>query len=304
MSFTHRLLILLIKYFFISFLFISFKAYTLNVFADALYWRMNETVDWVLNNNLNPNVQSITYSTATFKFKPGFRVGIECETDLEPRFYYTKYHTKTNAATQGNLVSTFLGGKTAQSTQFFFRTGQMHFTLDYNIFDLDFGQKYCATETLTFRPIFGLRAGKIKQKVFTAFQGPISLTESVSHKFRGLGPKIGVESKWLFACDQGYKFSFFSNLTSSYAFGRWTISDVTQVSDGRTIYTNVGSRKYGAFTLEAILGVALEYNCFTTKLGYEIVDWFNQYQVFDDGTGAQHADLILQGITLKISYDF
>jgi hypothetical protein len=40
------------------------------------------------------------------------------------------------------------------------------------------------------------------------------------------------------------------------------------------------------------------------KAGYEIQDWFNQYQVFDDGTGSHTNDLVLQGLTVRVRYEF
>lgn len=38
------------------------------------------------------------------------------------------------------------------------------------------------------------------------------------------------------------------------------------------------------------------------KVAYEVSDWFNQYQVFDNTTGARNNDLVLQGLTVGLNY--
>lgn len=38
------------------------------------------------------------------------------------------------------------------------------------------------------------------------------------------------------------------------------------------------------------------------KSEYEINDWFEQFQIFDDATGAHNNDLILQGLTVQLAY--
>jgi len=40
------------------------------------------------------------------------------------------------------------------------------------------------------------------------------------------------------------------------------------------------------------------------KAGYEIQDWLNHFQVFTDASGTENADLILQGLTIDVRFDF
>ena len=62
--------------------------------------------------------------------------------------------------------------------------------------------------------------------------------------------------------------------------------------------------------LQGFMGFGLDFDLqgkcshLSFKLGYEIQDWFNQYQVFDNGTGAHNNDLLLQGLTLDMRLDF
>lgn len=279
-------------------------ALALNFFLDALYWQATETVDWALINDLGIQNQNITYKTVSFKYAPGFRIGgLFAISDWDSKFSYTRFHTKTTDSVSGNLVSTFMGGKIAQGSNFY-RTGNVSLTIDFNMFDWDIGQCISITDTLRLRPAMGLRGGFINQSITTNFQGPISVTENVKNNFRGIGPKAGIEGSWIFCRNNGCEISLFSDFSTSFLWGKWIIHDVAEVSNANTIDTKVGNRNFGAFTIQEIIGINLNYDCFAIKMGYEISDWFNQYQVLDNGTGAHNNDLILQGISLRISYDF
>lgn len=290
----------------------SSGAQAFDVFFDALYWQATETVDWVLINDTNIPNQNIHYQSKDFKYAPGFRVGVNfkdiwnCESAWDSKFSYTRYHTKATDSASGNLVSTFLGGKLVQAglAPFFYQTGQINFTINFNMFDWDLNKNICVTDSLVLRPAIGLKGGSIKQKVITSFQGPISIVETVKNNFRGIGPKAGIGSQWSLCRHNDYLLSIFSDVSTSFLWGKWAIQDITHDSASTTVRVRDGKRKFGAFTLQGILGINLDYRCFSAKLGYEISDWFNQYQVLDDGTGGHSNDLILQGITLRLSYDF
>jgi hypothetical protein len=154
------------------------------------------------------------------------------------------------------------------------------------------------------RPVIGLRAAWIKQRIITTFQGVQSIAEFVNNNFSGFGPKAAIETKWIVHCKNAYLYSIFADFTGSFLWGNWRISDVVNDSNGLTLSSSVGNRFFGAFSFQGIMGIGLDYKRFAMKLGYELGDWFNQYQVLDDGTGAHNNDLLLQGLTLKISYCF
>ena len=53
---------------------------------------------------------------------------------------------------------------------------------------------------------------------------------------------------------------------------------------------------------QAVLGINLKFRSWSATVGYEINDWLNQCQLFDDATGPHNNDLILQGLTLNVGY--
>lgn len=288
----------------------SSSVQALQFFYDQLYWKATESIDWVYRNDLGVPNQTITYKTIQFNSTPAYRVGLRwaggpCLDDWGSTFFYTHYQKNASDSATGNLVSTFLGGKLVQgSGLFFYQSGQIGFKINYNLFDWDVSKRICLSEDLILYPAMGLKAGTIKQKVITTFQGPVSIVETVQNNFRGFGPKIGLEGKWTFYRQDVYQFSLVSDFTTSYLWGRWAIRDITLANNGNSIDTKDGKRRIGAYTIRGMIGVNLDYHCFAARLGYELEDWFNQYQILDDGTGAQNKDLVLQGLTLRLSYDF
>lgn len=280
------------------------NVHAVDFFLDALYWQALETVDWALTNSLTTPSQIIAYQTVNFNYEPGFRVGVGYSGKLDSKLYYTWYYNKATNSAAGNLTSTFLGGKVAAGSNAFY-AGQVVYTIKFNMIDWDLSKPFYPTKKIMFRPVLGLRGGWIYQSADTSFQGTtVSLTENVNNNFNGIGPKAAIETAWKIYTYKKYSINIFANLTTSYLYGNWKITDKAYKNDGTQYDVSVGSRNFGAFTLQAILGFDMAFKRFDIQIGYEIADWFDQYQVLDDGTGAHNSDLILQGLTLRLAYNF
>lgn len=284
-------------------LLITSSAYALDYFLEPLYWRATESVDWMLNNNLSSTNQNVTYKTLAFNFEPGVRVGVGREGEWDSKIYYTRFYTNTNDAASGNLTSAFLGGKLVQSNpSFFYTSGQVHFVIDYNMLDWNAGKKFQVTDALILHPFIGLAGGWINQSIDSSFQGQKNVTENIVNDFAGAGPKAGVESKILFMQKDLYQLSFVTDFSTAYLWGRWKISDISRDSTPSTVIVKVGTRYFGSLAIHAFVGANVDYQKFSVRVGYEMNDYFNQCQIFDDATGPHNNDLILQGATLRLTY--
>jgi hypothetical protein len=298
MSYTYRLITA------IGLLFSS-NLYAFNFFVDALYWRATETIDWVLVNNKIPLNEHVTYNTMDFEFDPGFRIGVGYDgEEWDAQFYYTKYYTRKNSSAFGNLTSAFLAGKIIQppNTVFYFQSGQVDFAINYNMFDFDLGKRFDITDSIMLRPLVGITGGWIDQTIDNAFQGEFIITENMKNNFTGAGPKMGVEGNITFLQRDNYLLNFFAEFSTSFLWGNWDIEDVLHKNNLNTIYVDLGNRHFGSLLFHGLVGVDFEYKDLAVKLGYEINDWFDQFQIFDDATGAHNNDLILQGATLRVVY--
>lgn len=284
----------------LSLLFSSY-VYGAEFYAEALYWQPSETVDWALTNNLSLPNQVISYKTIAFNFSPGFRVGASIQkNDWRSRILYTKYNTQTNAYTSGNVISAFMPSKFVET---FYRTGNINFKIDLNMVDADLTNNFHIGENLLLNPVIGLKGGTINQRLTIGYQGNVSVVEHVTNNFTGIGPKIGVESQWNVLNKNEYQFNLVADFSTSLMWGKWSIHDrLTQSNSSDIGATVLGKRELGALTLQGFIGASIDYNHYSVKLGYEISDWFNQFQVFDNAVGTHTNDLILQGATLALKY--
>lgn len=298
MRHLHRLIIL-------STLLFSSGAYALEFFLDSIGWRATETNDWAYVNSETLPHQTINYKTIDFHYTPGFRIGASYINTWDALFAYTRLYTTTHDASNGNIQPAFLGSVTAKpSHAYLYQSGQVNQSIDYNIFDLDFGTRFNPAESVMLHPLVGLMGGWINQSIRAKYQGTTSANEKIYNHFTGIGPKAGIDTSICLLNYHGYEPKLIVAFAASYLVGHWKINDVTNVIPAQTIYIKGASHSMGALTLQSSLGIKVDYKNFAIKLVYEFNDWFNQNQFFDNDTGTHNNDLILQGVTLGLSYDF
>ncbi len=277
----------------------SSLGHSMEFYGELLYWQPSETVDWSLTNNLNLPEQKISYNTIAFPFAPGFRVGVGQQSDeWNSRLFYTYYHAKEQDRADGNVISAFIPGKFAESI---YQSGSVNFSIDFHMLDVDFYKQIIVGDELILRPFFGIKGGVINQQINTRFQGSITVVEKVSNDFSGLGPKVGIDGQWVFYKKDRIQLSLAGEASSAFMWGNWSINDhMTQSNSSLISSVQLGKRQMGALQLHGLIGINLNYKKANINIGYEVSDWFNQYQVFDDGTGTHTNDLVLQGLTLTL----
>lgn len=281
-------------------------AYSSGVFVDALEWRATETNDWVYINSLTVPSQTLSYKSIQFNYRPGIRIGAFYEkeaTDLLLAF--THYYTSTNDSATGNLQPSFLGSVNAKpTTSYLYSSGQVNQSIKYNIIDLDLGRSFHPTDIIMLHPILGLMGGWIDQSINAQYQGSTSANEQITNNFKGIGPKFGVDAEINLLPNRQVQPNLFAALAASYLVGAWNIRDTTSVIPYRNIAVSGSNPHMGAVTLQGAIGFKFDYKKCQIKLAYEINDWRDQVQFFDNDTGAHNNDLILQGLTLGLTYQF
>jgi hypothetical protein len=297
-------------------------AHALEFFGDFLYWKATENVDWVLNQNPDPTNVQTTYQTLEYGFDPGFRIGVAHEGDVDVRFYYTRFNTSTSDSAAGALTGAFLGAKSNQPPvpDNFFERGQVAAEIDYNMFDFDLGRRFQPSESLLTRPLIGLRAGWIDQTIDSSFEAnhlnggtPFQrqLSEAMTNDFWGIGPKVGLENALTLRRSDAGELSLAANFYAAYLVGHWDIDDVSHITTtdngsttNSTYVVAVDGRGFGSLTFQAIVGLNMKYGRWFGTVGYELNDWLNQGQFFDDATGPHDNDLLLQGLTARLGCSF
>ena len=200
----------------------------------------------------------------------------------------------------------------SRPTPFYFQSGNIRAAIDYNVLDLDFGKSFCPSESWQLRPVLGLRGAWINQTFDTEFRGTwsgaiASSDEHINNDFWGIGPKLGIENTLNLWCGQECKVDLAMNFYTAYLLGFWTINDVATNTSNQGASTQVipiDNRDFGALTFQAMIGLHLNYRNWNATAGYEFNDWLNQCQIFDDATGPHNNDLIVQGLSVRVSYSF
>lgn len=296
-----------------------------DVFGSALYWLTSQTATWALTKRVFGNSETVTYIPVSFDWAPGFRVGVgyNMEHDQwDTQIYYTWFATHTAGqipSGSGNIEPGFVGSVIAAVGDF--QTAQMSWKIHLNIFDWDLGRNFLVSKELRFRPFIGVKWGWINQTIHSRWQNPdflffnifnilLSANENLKNNFFGGGPKGGVNGKWVLGNIRCHSFSFFGDFGAAYMWGNWKIRDKYIDSLLTTVTTTVGHRNFGSLVLQAMMGIGWDFNFsndqthFGLKLGYEIEDWFNHYQILTHPTGTHSNDLILQGLTADFRLDF
>lgn len=295
------------RFIILSIFLFSNSTHALTLFLDAIDWRVTETNDWAYINSETLPHQNITYKTIDFNYTPGFRIGVSYVCSWDALFSYTRLYTSTNDAANGPMQPAFLGSVTAKPTPppfYLYESGRVNQKIDYNIFDLDFGKRFYPAESLMLHPIIGLMGGWINQEIHAAYQGTTVANERLTNNFSGIGPKVGIDTDICFFNYHDFQPKLTAAFAASYLFGHWNIQDVTKVNPPKTVLINGASHSMGALTLQGALGIKVDYKKFALKFVYEVNDWFDQNQFFDNDTGAHNNDLVLQGLTLGFSYSF
>ncbi len=165
-----------------------------------------------------------------FKFDTGFRFGLGyyCPCDCwDVSLNWTHFHAKANADGAGGTTTT------APYTQFVSDWERLagnyptdieaRWTLDMDLLDLEFAQKYYVNHCFILRPFFGLRAARIDQgyhveaeRVGDAVTANNFASNADSKSdFRGIGPRVGMDAQIRLGCGV----SLFGGAAASLVFG-------------------------------------------------------------------------------------
>jgi hypothetical protein len=286
-------------------------------FGDLLYWQATEPVDWTMNTNRASLNQSVAFDSVNFDYSTGFRVGAAWNRDWDTKLCYTRFYTETENTASGYLTPIFFGGRSMVDLLIdppYFQNASVQAVIDYNVIDLDFSKSFCPVESLQVRPVLGLRGAWINQTFDVKFEGTGLLgtihgtsNEHLKNNFWGIGPKIGVENTLNLWSHEKHRVDLTLNFYTAYLLGYWSIHDVatnTLNTISAEFNVPIADRHFGALMFQAMAGVNYKYGNWNVTAGYEINDWLNQCQLFDDGTGPHNNDLIVQGLIARVGYSY
>lgn len=271
------------------------------------------------------------------KWQPGFRAGFGCNlwTDgWDSTLVYTWFYGNTHTHLNNNSPQVFaiwdLGMPyNLESSRFpwthFFSTWSLHF----NNFDFDLGRNYYISPELTLRNHIGLKGGWYQQNFYLLqngifadpeglinpnLMGPVSMRQE--QQFWWIGIRAGLDTAW----HLNDQWSIVGDFALSGVWGRFdtirkdnnSLRNTTSQPFSEITSMNT-ARKFNTLksVIELLLGLQYDWWIvhdklhFLVKTAWENQSWINQNNfVYLDNGDAARGDLIFQGLTLHVRFDF
>ncbi len=307
----------------------TLQAECIGGFCDLLVWHAAEAGadNWAqVFTGRSTSRETVAIRDIPFGVDVGIRVGLErplC--GFAWQLYYTWFATSAGdgARTDGSITSSFLGNfyinNPTRRIGPSYQGASVEWSINFNMFDLEVGRPFCAGKRLILRPFIGLKGGWIDQAICSVWEDPIVMepdedfargTEDLTNDFWGLGPTVGVDSRWLLAGCRGHPLYLAGDFSGALMVGHWRFSDLYQNDQPSTVDVVLEDVDSVATTLRAFLGLEWELSpqCqrfrLQLRMGYEAQFWFNQLQFYSLNTGRMNNLLTLQGGTFGLHIDY
>ena len=194
------------------------------------------------------------------------------------------------------------------------------YSVSLNLVDLQIGRAFFVSEMLSFRPMLGLASKWIDQEQKSQYTGGTQVGLNTVHvkdsnDFWGIGPEIGMYTKWYI----GEGFHFFGDTNASLLYGTFDVKHREYLSGSSTQTLKISGDTHKIVpTAQAIIGlgydVYVENNThfFSIRLGWNLQYYWDQNQMLrvtsENGTIPQYTRandfLAIQGITLDLVWSF
>ena len=199
---------------------------------------------------------------------------------------------------------------------------KMHWNLNLNLLDLDFGRSFCWGKVFFLRPFIGLRAAWIYQHINVEYGGGIFANGlnlpaldstfgqddiTMKNNFFGIGPQLGIEPQ----INLGKGFRLYGSACGTADYGFFDVHQkeiyLKNIRYDRDRYPN-GFR----WILDASAGILWKTFCsknrfaLTFQLGWEYHIFFDQVELKADDFGlvSGNRNLILNGVDFSARFDF
>ncbi len=303
-----------------------------NFFVNALYWQAREDgLDYMIkNSNGSPFINCGTVERVEFDAHGGFRVGVGychncCPVGVSA--YYTRYNAsgcdKRATTFPTVLFPVWSNPSTTIVTE---QNAQARICLSMSMFDVHANTVLSPNDCVSIMPVLGLRYASIKQQFNINANGgqsggPFAFViddcVAMQNDFRGVGPKVGINTIW----GSWHGVSIFGAMDIALLYGKFDITQKENVefTEGvlATTFLDIKCNRFHITrpNMGLILGLQWHWQKgrFDTciAIGWEHQYFFGQNQLmrFSDDVNpgvntAVQGDLAMQGLTVAVSVAF
>ena len=304
------------------------------VSADFIYWtpRM-EGLGYVMSGygdgTTAPNPGSM--QNISWKWEPGFKVGLGLmlgHDGFDMGVEYTWLQTsKTNSVTANTdsaatdtLFPTWNPAEAyTNPSPSDISAAEGHWKLHFNVIDLEMGRNMFLSQYLKLRPHVGFKGAWQDLDYNVKYTFDVTTTSTRFDKMAqtqnwwGFGLRMGMDMAWHFTKEFSVFADFaFSELWSQYKVSRKdTQQDATPTAGTATTVINTKNNFHTVMpVMEMDIGLRWEtwfsdddYH-FMIQAGWEEQIWINHNQLLALFEQGSHGDMSLQGLTIKLRFDF
>lgn len=289
---------------------------------DFLWWRLAEDGLTYAARELpavNTNPPSTELRTADFNYRPGGRLvigGNLAYDDWDFCLGTTYIYTSTLDCVTGNVIATksFLFNETPNTaTVLRFQHARARWRVQFYNGNFELGRWYFIGSCLSARPSMGLRGASIRQHFNLSYSGGNatlpSATMTTKSRFWGVGPELGLDSRWRLV--EG--FSFYASLRGTLLYGQFkainqgnALENATTQQAKRLTVHNLYSVRPAASALIGMEWSACwgEWLFFSFRLGWEAQYFWRQYVIPFANNVTPSGGLSLNGLTVGVRFEF
>jgi hypothetical protein len=272
-----------------------------------------------------------------FDWDWGVKVGIgynyehdNWESNLLFTYFGSNESDKTQVAGASVIYPT--NGRSDEPVEYSFASSQMKFV--YDNLDLELARSFFVSQNLALKPHFGLKNTWLdiqKYNKYVGTQRVLSYIEDDHHrifvndlnrsgtlfyksksKFWGIGPTLGLNTKW-YLCNG---FGLFGDVSGALLWSYFQMREVTKetlssasseegdIAVGSKNTTFTYSENTHRFVPTAQFAIGISYDCYmndnkqhvNVSLGWETLHYWNAYKTWEN--------VSMQGVTLNVRLDF
>lgn len=303
--------------------------------ADFIWWTPREDGLAYAFSGFGDGVQSVSKGEVKqpdWKWEPGFKVGLGLALDHDGWDVYAQYtwlHSDTETSSAGetlypvwNISNAFnspTAGNLGAATSIV--SARNEWKLRFNVIDLEMARNFFVSQYLTLRPHFGFKGSWQTQDYEVEYRSPTggvpenvvtSHTMTNNQDYWGFGIRTGMNTAWHFTRE----FSIYGDWAAS---ALWSNFKVDRKDQNVTIYDPavnpvVVNTQNDFYSVKAVveMAIGLRYETwfsdddyhFLIQAGWEEQVWLNHNQLFKLVEEGSHGDMDLQGLTVKVRFDF
>ncbi len=309
---------------------IGFSVYADFIYCQATQANLGFAESGVYNTTTTPTLISqgqVYYPD--FKFQPGFKVGVSADLghdnwdlDLNYTWFNGSAHRRSvsQVPADSNLTTLFPTYTSLDPDQVLSKANG-NWSFIYNLVNFDLGRNYYISQYLTLRPYFGLSGSWNHQGTLihyymydeSAPDASNFLSLNYTQQYWGVGFDTGLNTAWCFNENWSIYGDFsVMNLWSRYSTNQKEVAydwdEVTATVDmlNPTVSYNTNGVQYGLQNVVDIeMGIRWGMRFDNDNMGFMIqVGWDQQVWINHAQYAAQASNLSVQGLDVKLKFDF